>query len=391
MLFLRRHLVLLLRAAASPLPSPSPIHHRACLLSTSAAPFSLEDYLVDACGLSPAQARKTAEKAVKEASKKASGALSVSRLNSAGNPDAVRALLCSIGLSPADIASVVAADPLILRCSVKIIKPRLLALRDRVGLSPPQIARLLIVAHRALRCSNVEANVEFLMSFYGSFDKVLVATKRTSSLLAVSLEKLIQPNIALLRQCGVPDIPQLCINTPWVLTYSLERVKEFLLRAEQLGVPPKSPMFKYAMGVVTFNPREKVAAKLDFFKRTLGCSQSEVSLAVPKLPQILSLSDDNLLRHFEFLVNEVGMERRYILERPVLFGLSLEKRLVPRHYVMKVLQAKGLLNSNMSFYSLAIMGEENFRLKFIDCHRDSVPGLADDYAAARAGAVPSRV
>ena len=58
---------------------------------------------------------------------------------------------------------------------------------------------------------------------------------------------------------------------------------------------------------------------------------------------------------------------------------------------MKVLQEKGLLNSNMSFSSLAKIGEETFKSKFFDCHMDSVPGLADAYAAACAGIVPSRV
>ena len=85
------------------------------------------------------------------------------------------------------------------------------------------------------------------------------------------------------------------------------------------------------------------------------------------------------------------MEPWYIVERSVLFAMSLEKRLVPRHYVMKVLLEKGLLNSNTSFFTLAVIGEETFKSKFIDCHMDSVPGLADAYAAARAGIIPYRV
>ncbi|KAJ1257594.1 hypothetical protein BS78_10G008500 [Paspalum vaginatum] len=356
--------------------------------SSTTAPASS---LVASCGLAPSQARKTAEKALKEASKASKKAFQEISFSRAFNPDAVLAVLYSVGLARADIAPVVAADPLFLRSSVKKIERRLHALRDRVGLSPPQIARLLLVSSRVLRRGDIEANVEFLISFYGSFDKVLVMTKRSRSLLTTNLEKVIQPNIALFRRSGVGGIDQLRSNAPYVLTFKLERAKEFLLRAEQLGVPPTSQMFKYALAVVACHSRDKVAAKLDFFKRTLGCSQSEVSIAVPKMPQILNLADDNLLRHFEFLVNEVGMERQYILERPVLFGLSLEKRLVPRHYVMKVLLAKGLLNSNAGFYGLAMMGEENFRLKFIDCHKDSVPGLADGYAAVRAGVGPSKV
>ena len=110
-----------------------------------------------------------------------------------------------------------------------------------------------------------------------------------------------------------------------------------------------------------------------------------------KIPAILGLSDEILLRKIEFLVNEAAMEPWYIVERSVLFAMSLEKRLVPRHYVMKVLQEKGLLDSNMSFYSVVALGEDTFKSKFIDCHMDSVPGLADAYAAARAGIVTSRV
>ncbi|CAL5051976.1 unnamed protein product [Urochloa decumbens] len=169
------------------------------------------------------------------------------------------------------------------------------------------------------------------------------------------------------------------------------RAKECLLRAEELGVPRTSGMFKYVVSLAASNSKEKVAAKVDFFKRTLGCSESEVSIAMFKMPGILGFSDKNLSRRIEFLVNEVGMEPQYILQRHVLLGYSLEKRLLPRHRVVKVLRAKGLLNTNWSFYSLAVIGEKDFRLKFIDCHKDAVPGLAAYYATACAGEVPPEV
>jgi mTERF domain-containing protein len=123
---------------------------------------------------------------------------------------------------------------------------------------------------------------------------------------------------------------------------------------------------------------------------TLGCSESEVSIAVSKMPKVLELSDKNIGCKIEFLINEAAMEPQYIVERPVLLTFSLEKRLVPRHYVMKVLQEKELLNSNTNFFTTKL-GEETFKLKFIDCHKDSVPGLADAYAAARASIVSSKV
>ncbi|CAN6202026.1 unnamed protein product [Urochloa humidicola] len=395
MLLFRRQLLPLLRAAS---PFPSPIHHRACrLLSTSAsaAPSSLEDYLAAACRIAPDQARKTAKKALDEASKESRKAFedlsSWSRLNTASNADAMLALLSGVGLSRADIAAVVAADPLLLRSSVKNIAPRLLALRDCLGLSAPQIVRFLLVGSRALRACDVLPNLQFLISFYGSFEQVLVAAKRNNALLKVSVERVIEPKIALFRQFGVRDAAQLCLNSPRLLTHKLERVKEFLLRAEELGVPRTSRMFKYAVSLVLCNSKEKVAAKVDFFKRTLGCSESEVSIAMSKMPVMLGFSDQNLSRKIEFLVNEVGMEPRYILERPPLFNFSLEKRLVPRHCVMKVLRAKGFWSSNISFFTLVGLSEKDFRLRFVDCHEDSFPGLAGYYATACAGDVPPEV
>ena len=142
-------------------------------------------------------------------------------------------------------------------------------------------------------------------------------------------------------------------------------------------VPPTSRMFRHAVATISRNSKDRVAAKLEFYKGILGVSESEVSTAVSKMPNILRFSDEIILRKIKLLVSEAAMEPRYIVERPVLLALSLEKRLLPRHYVIKVLQEKGLLDT--------------FKSKFIDRHKDSVPGLADTYAAARAGIMPSRI
>jgi mTERF domain-containing protein len=289
--------------------------------------------------------------------------LSYSRLNSASNPDAIIALLAGAGLSRADIAAVVSADPLLLRAYVKKIAPRLLGLRDCVGLSTPQIVRFLLAGPHVRTRSGVVPKLEFFISFYGSFEKVLVVLGGNSRLLSASIDRSVKPNIALLCHWGVRDIAQLCSKVPRLFNFNPERVKEFLLRVEQLGVPPTSGQFGRAVYVVSCISKEKVAAKLEFFKRTLGCSESEVSTAVSKMPVILGLSEKILLRKIEFLVNKAAIEPRIILERPVLLTYSLEKRLVPRHYVINILQEKGLLNSNMNISSLGYPGEETFKSK----------------------------
>ena len=143
------------------------------------------------------------------------------------------------------------------------------------------------------------------------------------------------------------------------------------------------------MAVTAGLSKENFAAKIEFLKMTLGCSESEVSIAVSKMPQVLEFSDENIGCKIEFLINEAAMKPQYIVARPVLLTYSLKKRLVPRHYVMKV--EKGLLNSNTNFFGLTKLGEDTFKLKLIDSYKDSVPGLADAYAAALVGIVPSTI
>nr|CAB3467338.1 unnamed protein product [Digitaria exilis] len=333
MLLLRRHVLPFLRASSS---FPSPVYHRACLLfnsksTSAAAPFSLEDYLVAACGLAPAQARKTAKRAFDESSKDSKKAFedlpsSRSRLHSASNPDAVLALLSGVGLSRADIAAVVTVDPLLLRSSPKNIDPRLLALRDRHGLSAPQIVRFLLVGSRVLRSCDIGRTLEFF----------------------------------------TPPFSAHLNKSSWPL-------KDVVLHAEELGVPRSSLMFSQDMLVAASNTKETVAARLEFLKSTLGVCESKVSTAVSKMPTILGISEECLLNKIQFL-KEVGLEPQFIVDRPNLLEFSLENRVVPRHRVMKALQAKGLLNSNISFYAFLKHGEQTFKLRYIDCHKDSVPG-----------------
>nr|CAB3471379.1 unnamed protein product [Digitaria exilis] len=343
MLLLRRQLLPLLRAASSP---PSPVCHRACLLSNStsaasAAPFSLEDYLVTACGLAPAQACMAAKKALDESSSLRG------RLHSASNPDAVLALLSGVGLSRADIAAIVAADPLLLRASTKNIGPRLLALRDRHGLIAPQIVRFLLVDPSVLRCCDIGPTLEFFIPFSAHLKSSAIARA----------------------------IYQLCLHNVRALNFEPGRLKEVVLRAEEIGVPRSSPLFSQAVSVAANNTNENLAASIEFLKTTLGACKSDVSTAASKIPCILGMSEERLLSKIQFLTKEVGLEPQYIVERPVLLALSLEKRLVPRHRVMKVLQAKGLLTSNTSFLTFVKLGERDFKLRYTDCHKDSVPGL----------------
>lgn len=360
----------------SALCSASPLRSR-LLYSTTTGRFVVEDYLVDKCGLTQAQAQRASK--------------NLSHLKSPRKPDAVLAFLAGTGVSKADAATAIGRDPrLLCSCVSKTLTPRFARLRE-IGLSPAEISRLITIIPRI--SPRQIPRVAFYLSFLGSYDKVHTAIRSASYLLATDIDSVVRPNIELLLQCGLTrrDVPILCSRVGVLFTMAPERVKEVVERADKLGVPRSSGMFKRALEVVyKLNPGT-ISAKMDFLKNALGCSESEVGIAVCKMPTLLYISVSRLSRTVEFLKVDVRLEPLYIVHKPPLLNYSLEKRLIPRHYVIKVLKAKGLVKKDIDFSNVLCLSEKRFMERYLDCHKKSVPGLAEAYAAACAGQVPPEI
>uniref|UniRef100_A0A0E0K5A1 Uncharacterized protein n=1 Tax=Oryza punctata TaxID=4537 RepID=A0A0E0K5A1_ORYPU len=195
--------------------------------------------------------------------------------------------------------------------------------------------------------SNLDAALTFLafladfclskVNIAAAIPRVHFALRNNANLLRRNnIESEVKPNIAFLEHCGL----------------------------NKLGMPRESAGFKYAVMAVTCISPVRVSAKLDFLKmmpssilRCLGCSL------------ILTYSEVKLSRSLEFLNAE------YIVLRPALLGYSIQKRLMPRYHVMKVLNEKGLLKKDTDFYCLVKIVEERFFKKFLLPYHRSVPGL----------------
>ncbi|OEL23928.1 hypothetical protein BAE44_0015051 [Dichanthelium oligosanthes] len=378
MLRLKQCLLSALRAAA-PLPAAS-LHRlslstAAVAAATPPARFLAEDYLIASCGLTPAQAQKASKY--------------TSRLRSPVKPDAVRAFLAGIGLAEADVSAAIVSYPMLLSCKVdKTLIPRIAQLRE-IGLSPPQISRLITVAPEVLFSPVKISRLVFYLSFLGSYDRVHSALKRTVFLLRSDLETVVRPNIAFLHQCGLTDydIGKYFLVRSRILLSEPQRVKEIAARAEELGVPRNSVMFKHALHILYGLNAGMINAKLSFLKKVIGCSEAELGNVVRKVPGILAHSESKIGRNVEFLKVEVGLEPSYILHRPAMFAYSIERRLVPRHCVLRILKAKGSLSKEIDFYGAVCITEESFVEKFLLPYNKSVPGLIETYAAACQGQV----
>ncbi|XP_037449648.1 uncharacterized protein LOC119319264 [Triticum dicoccoides] len=261
------------RLISPPSASSIPPLHR--LLSTTvpvpANPgFAVEEYLVDTCGLTRAQALKASAK--------------LSHLKSPAKPDA------GLGLSGADVAALVARDPKFLCAGVETTLSPIVVELTGLGLSPCDIARLLtLAANTHLRNKSVVSKVDYYLRLFGSFEEFLRAFKRNHHLLSCSLERVVKRNVGLLQECtlGACDIGKLAVSVPRMLTANVEQIREMVACAERIGVPRCSGMFRHALRSVAFLGEEKIASRTDYLKKTFRWSDAEVGIAVSKGPFVL--------------------------------------------------------------------------------------------------------
>ncbi|VAI18367.1 unnamed protein product [Triticum turgidum subsp. durum] len=302
-------------------PPASPISLRRLLSTTEPVPpvpanpgFAVEDYLVATCGLTRPQALKAS--------------LKLSGLKSPSKPDSVLALLAGLGLSSADVAALVAADPRLLCAKVDTLTSNVAGLAG-MGMSRSQIAQLVMLGCTIFRCKPVVSRLHYYLPLFRSPENLLRVLKQNSYLLSSNIDKVVEPNVVFLRECGLGacDIAKLCTSLPRLLSIKPEKA-------------------------VAFRGEEKIAAEVAYLKRTFRWSDAEVGIAVCRSPMVLSRSEDTLLRMSEFLISEVGLEPAYIAPRSVMLCLSLEGRLRPRYYVTKFLKENGMLNLGWSYFSI---------------------------------------
>ncbi|TKW41606.1 hypothetical protein SEVIR_1G327800v4 [Setaria viridis] len=382
MLRLQKHLLpdLLLHRSASPIHLSLQRALLSIAAATSSSPghFSAEDYLVTTCGLTREEAAKAAK--------------CFSHWKSPAKADAVLAFLTgpALGLSKADIALLVAKDPRILNSSVdKNLRARLDGFRSH-GFSTAQIRSFVRAAPCFFRIFNIDEKLGFWMPLF-SPDKFLRIVKRNYYLVSSDLDKVVKTNIRLLQERGlsVQDIDRMCAANPRLLTCNPDVTRAVLVRADELGVPRNSLMFRQAVNSVAGLGPETMASKLKMIGKTLGCSDAEVARMVRMSPQLLRCSREKVQRVYEFLTKMVGVDAKYIQGRPTILMYSQERRLAPRNYVMKVLQEKGLMRKDLSFYSIITISDKLFYSRYIQAHKDVLPGLANAYASACKGKMPS--
>jgi mTERF domain-containing protein len=129
---------------------------------------------------------------------------------------------------------------------------------------------------------------------------------------------------------------------------------------------------------------ELLGRKMELLKST-GLIQEEVTYIISKDPTVLQLSEELLGRKMEFLIKDAGCGKIDVVRKPIMLTFQLEKRLIPRSVVRKLLMSKGLPVANKAFANFANPSDEKFVEKFVLPYEHDIPGLGQAYKNASVG------
>ncbi|CAD5186899.1 unnamed protein product [Musa acuminata subsp. malaccensis] len=175
--------------------------------------FTLVDPL-ESCELSSKEAAKRAKDGIceKELSKLSSSSPSIEFFKQSGWSDPL-------------VMKLLQREPRLLRANVEtILKPRMRSLQD-MGFSDTEIVQLVSSCPCLLYLRDIQPRINFWRSLLGSNERLIKASRRNMFLLSSSLARKVEPNISLLRECGISEQ---CI------TQMVVAVTEFFLSNEQI-------------------------------------------------------------------------------------------------------------------------------------------------------------
>ncbi|GMH22643.1 hypothetical protein Nepgr_024486 [Nepenthes gracilis] len=346
------------------------------LFSTSAEigdAHVLVDYLVKSLGFSREEAIHTSAK--------------VSHLKSIKNYESIISFFRKGVLDKTQIRNIICSVPSLLTCNVdKTLKPKIRVLQD-LGLSGSDLVDF-VVSNPGFITRGLESHilplVDFLKSILGSNENVAKAIKKSSWLLSgTSCEKL-QENVALLQNYGLSSerIQKFILRNPRCLTYNYKWLEGSLVRVEKmLGIPRESAMFEHGFQVIASFSMENLQSKYELFK-SHGWSESEVREMVRKQPGVLRLSMDTIPNRLNFFMKDLGYEARYIASHPSILLFSMEKRVLPRNSVLRILKDRKLI-MNQRLYGALCQSESQFLNQFVLPHKDELPQLYEAYINGR--------
>ncbi|XP_019232000.1 PREDICTED: transcription termination factor MTERF5, chloroplastic-like [Nicotiana attenuata] len=302
-------------------------------LYSSTSTLFFVNYLVDSLGFSKEEATSTYSK--------------LSSRKTTRDPDLVLNFLKQTGFDNSQIKIMVSRAPKLLFSDVsKTLKPKFQCLVD-LGLSGSDLVNVIAKNTKIMIIgldTHMRPTIDCLRRTLVTDENVVTAIKRSPRLLSFGARHIMDTNVLLLKNCGISDarIKKFVLQNPSRVAQNPDRVKYFLHRVEKdFRVPLGSPSFLYAFHVLSAQKKSTLDRKIAMFK-SFGWSDDEILELFRKLPLCIALSEVRIEKALNLYMKELSFEPSYLASRPAFLAYSLEKRVIPRMQVLKILDEKKL-------------------------------------------------
>ncbi|GAB4855163.1 hypothetical protein Ancab_023789 [Ancistrocladus abbreviatus] len=359
----------------------SQLTHLQFLRHLSSSPAAIEEdeqrlsftisYLVSSCGLSPKRALSIPQ----------SHGL---KFDSPEKPDSVLALLRNHGFTDAHVAKFVHRYPLAL-CYYppeRTLLPKIEFLHS-IGISKEDLPDVICRCPYILRGSLenlINPAYSMLKSILQSNEKVFTTINRLGPYFVQKSTKNLCPNVALLKEIGIPDsrIVVLLYNRPQVLFIEHLQFRGLVDEVVKLGFDTSKVHFLFALHV-QWNLYKATRDRCVKIYEDWGWSNADISLAFQRHPFCLILSENKLVRILDLLMNKMAFPAGEIAKVAIVFSLSFETRIFPRCSVLKVLLLKGLIKEKWTLRSVLQTTEKYFLERFVTRYHEDKDELLSLY------------
>ncbi|QHO06867.1 uncharacterized protein DS421_14g458570 [Arachis hypogaea] len=319
-------------------------------------------YLIDNLGFTPQSALNTSKRHSFKTPHKA---------------DLVIAFFKTHGFSHSHIAAIVAKLPRILSSNPQTILPKFHFLASK-GASTDDIVLLSTRNPRFLHLSlknNIIPTYAMLKTFFQSDEKTL---RCIASIPGLFMEARLVKNVKLLADAGVSDSAIGYLLRTRVLVLLSADLRKQVDEIKELGIDPSTVKFAIALQAKKTVPKSLWDAKVNVLK-SWGWSKETMSEAFRRNPLCMLSSKDKINEVMKLWVNQLGWDPLALAKIPWLFGYNLERRIIPRAFVLQYLLAKGLRNKSDNLCLPFFIPEDMFLKRFVESFTEDMSQLLKIY------------
>ncbi|KAL4197623.1 hypothetical protein AMTRI_Chr04g189270 [Amborella trichopoda] len=180
------------------------------------------------------------------------------------------------------------------------------------------------------------------------------------------VSKRLQSNVRFMESQGIggSKLRALLLKRTHLFEVKSIRLIEITEKVKELGIESHFKMYSHAVGFMSSMSKETWQRKFTFFK-SFGWSEEDIRTAFQKMPVIFCFSEQKLQKTMDYFINELEYDEKYLFFHPRIFCFNLERRLIPRINLLKVLRSRKLLEKDVSLLTICVLTEKAFLERYV--------------------------